>query len=369
VGRAARRWLGALALLLLSAHWLLAQDAPANAVPIAPGDDQTVTSPAVTFSWTGAPGTAQQYTLRVVGVGFSYSFSKVVYPNAAGCKTTPDCAFAPTNLALKNNRTYRWFVVTRTAAGNAPSAKYDFITAFPKPAAPALGDPDANQTITTATPTFTWTGGAHTNLYHLRVFDSAGTLVVSRDLRASACGSSCAVDLSAVGLKLPRQGQYTWWVRGKNPYGGTVSAIQAFTYQETMENRLLRLVNIKRCAKGLAPLALNAQLNAAAQRHSDDMVAKNFFSHTGSDGSRFWNRIEESGYGSGSIGENIAAGQTTPQSVFNAWWNSEGHRKNIMNANAREMGIAYAYGENTEWIHYWTQVFATKGSTVLGVCP
>ncbi|BDG35019.1 CAP domain-containing protein [Saccharococcus caldoxylosilyticus] len=43
-------------------------------------------------------------------------------------------------------------------------------------------------------------------------------------------------------------------------------------------------------------------------------------------------------------GENIAAGQRTPQEVVNAWMNSPGHRANILNKNFTHIGVGYAKG-------------------------
>ena len=43
-------------------------------------------------------------------------------------------------------------------------------------------------------------------------------------------------------------------------------------------------------------------------------------------------------------GENIAKGQRTPEEVMNAWMNSDGHRKNILNASYTTIGVAYYNG-------------------------
>jgi uncharacterized protein YkwD len=56
--------------------------------------------------------------------------------------------------------------------------------------------------------------------------------------------------------------------------------------------------------------------------------------------------------------ENIAAGQTTPQEVVQAWMNSPGHRANILNGNYTYIGVGYAKGGSQR--HYWTQMFISK---------
>ncbi|RYG08458.1 MAG: CAP domain-containing protein [Chitinophagaceae bacterium] len=125
---------------------------------------------------------------------------------------------------------------------------------------------------------------------------------------------------------------------------------------------LLKLVNDKRatgCNCGItimpsvAPLTWNNLLAAAALAHSKDMNTNNYFSHTSLDGRSAGDRITVVGYKWSAYGENIASGQTSEQAVFDAWITSEGHCKNIMNANFKEMAVARD-GK------YWTQEFGKQ---------
>lgn len=95
----------------------------------------------------------------------------------------------------------------------------------------------------------------------------------------------------------------------------------------------------------------------AAQVHTDDMAALNFFDHTGSDGSSTGNRLTRVGYDFRGWGENIALGQRSVDTVMAGWLESPGHCRNIMNANHAEFGLGYT--ENSNSRPYWTQVFAT----------
>ena len=89
------------------------------------------------------------------------------------------------------------------------------------------------------------------------------------------------------------------------------------------------------------------------------MATNNIFSHTGSDGSSFGQRIADTGYQSGAGGENIAAGSATAEDTMQQWLNSEGHCRNIMSGNFTQLGVGYAQNANSQWTHYWTQVFAS----------
>lgn len=105
------------------------------------------------------------------------------------------------------------------------------------------------------------------------------------------------------------------------------------------------------------PLRWSDTLGAAAREHSQDMAQHNHFSHAGSDGSTVAERAEAQGYRWRHIGENIAAGQSTPDRVVQGWLSSPEHCANIMNAGFREMGAAYAYDADSQAGIYWTQVF------------
>ena len=120
------------------------------------------------------------------------------------------------------------------------------------------------------------------------------------------------------------------------------------------KQELLDLVNKARTSGCyLDNLVWNNKLEQAAQNHSDDMNENDFFSHTGSNGSSFMDRIFATGYDCNSCGENIAKGYVTEKAVINAWLKSEGYCKNIMNANFTEMGVATSGS-------YWTQVLGGK---------
>ena len=125
------------------------------------------------------------------------------------------------------------------------------------------------------------------------------------------------------------------------------------------QTELLRLTNAERKKAGLAPLKLSSLLNQAAQSHVQDMVQKQFFSHTGSNGSSVADRVKAVGYKYSSVGENIAAGNATASSTVQQWMKSPGHRANILNRNYKEIGFGYAKSKD-QYGHYWVQVFGSS---------
>ncbi|TVL91573.1 sigma-70 family RNA polymerase sigma factor [Streptomyces sp. SAJ15] len=121
--------------------------------------------------------------------------------------------------------------------------------------------------------------------------------------------------------------------------------------------QVLELVNVERATAGCSPVRRNDLLVTAAQRHSDDMAARDYFDHTSPDGSDPGDRITAAGYRWRTYGENIAAGQQTAQSVMDSWMNSPGHRQNILNCDVTEMGVGVNLDSGGP---IWTQVFGDR---------
>lgn len=124
--------------------------------------------------------------------------------------------------------------------------------------------------------------------------------------------------------------------------------------QLTPAEQVVVLVNQARAKKSppCPALKVEAHLTEAAQAHSDDMAARNYFSHDTPEGVTFDERIKQAGYPGLPGGENIAKGQRSAQSVMSAWMNSPDHANSILNCEFTTIGV----GVNTsKWT--WTQDF------------
>jgi uncharacterized protein YkwD len=176
------------------------------------------------------------------------------------------------------------------------------------------------------------------------------------------------------GLTLPLEGlqrgaTYFWQVVAVDALGArTPGPIWSFTTADdslsAFAREVVTLTNAHRLDAGCPALTISPLLTQSAQRHSDDMAYNDFVSHTGSDGSTFVSRIEDTGYVWTRAAENIAAGQPTPATVVSAWMNSDrGHRENILNCDLTEIGVGYTYLADDPGLvtykHYWTQDLAT----------
>jgi uncharacterized protein YkwD len=114
----------------------------------------------------------------------------------------------------------------------------------------------------------------------------------------------------------------------------------------SLEQNVLADINTLRKQHGLAPLRLSASLSAAARQHSSEMAARGYFSHDSANGSSFDKRIARY-YPMGSsrfwsVGENLlwSSPDVDAGGALNMWWNSPEHRKNMLTARWREIGLS-----------------------------
>lgn len=121
------------------------------------------------------------------------------------------------------------------------------------------------------------------------------------------------------------------------------------------QRKLVHLTNGVRASHGAGAVTLSAHLGEIARRHNND-IAYNLrtLSHVSSDGSRLSTRLKSAGYKFRYASENIARGQRTCSWVMNSWMHSPGHRRNILNPRAREMGVHVGVRDGVIW---WTVVF------------
>jgi len=110
-------------------------------------------------------------------------------------------------------------------------------------------------------------------------------------------------------------------------------------------DKIIEYTNEYRLQNGKEPLVLNDDLTQAALSKAQDMFADNYWAHISPDGTEPWYFIAQSGYNYSHAGENLARDFTNPQSVVDAWINSPSHRKNIIEDDFSEIGVAVVDGD------------------------
>jgi len=114
---------------------------------------------------------------------------------------------------------------------------------------------------------------------------------------------------------------------------------------EITPNRVIELVNLARQEEGLKPLIKSDVLTKVAQDKLDDMIKNGYFAHTSPNGKTPWSWFVEEGYDYKYAGENLAINFTSAENQQEAWMKSFTHRKNILNIDYQEIGVAFGAGE------------------------
>ncbi len=156
-------------------------------------------------------------------------------------------------------------------------------------------------------------------------------------------------------------------------------------------HQLAFLINQERAKApyNLAPLKINSNLEESSMWFAQLLAIEDLLSHsepsnlttTNPDFVDHWvpNRIVHGrmnyfGYINSAYGENIAAGQATPDDVFSSWMGSDIHRYNILdgyfvgpvggfNFGFCEIGIGYGYEDNGGFDNYWVNKFGCRNQT------
>lgn len=121
------------------------------------------------------------------------------------------------------------------------------------------------------------------------------------------------------------------------------------------EQELVDRINARRKQAKLQPLAISQPLFHAARQHAKAMAQQRDLKHT-LNNKDLPARLKEAGYTWSQCAENIARGQETPAEVLQTWMDSPGHRANLLQDSATQLGVAVAVGADGQ--PYWTLVLA-----------
>ena len=144
----------------------------------------------------------------------------------------------------------------------------------------------------------------------------------------------------------------------KNPnliYSGQKINIPQENSLKSFEDEVMRLINVERTNRGIPALKSHWELSRVARYKSQDMIDKNYLSHTSPTYGTPFTMMQNFGLRFSSAAENIAYGQRTAKEVVSAWMNSPGHRENILSRSYTHTGVGAAKKANGTL--YWTQMF------------
>ena len=137
--------------------------------------------------------------------------------------------------------------------------------------------------------------------------------------------------------------------------GKSLISDRAIDSLRPMSLKVLNLVNKERNANGLASLKIDKEVNVVAQIKAVDMAYNGYFDHVSPTYGDPFEMLKNFGIQFMTAGENIAAGQWTPEQVMDSWMNSPGHRANILDPAFTHIGIGYTI--DNRGVPFWTQMF------------
>ena len=343
---------------------------PGAATLISPSGSIETSTPA--YSWNSVASSTWYYLWVQDSSGVKiqqwYTSTQVGCSGGGTCSITPAAAVADGGA--------NFWIQTWNADGYGPWSAASAFAVGGMPIAATLIAPTG--TTMNTSPAYSWNAVANSSWYYLWVQDSGGVKVQQWYTAAQAnCGGgtgTCSVMPASV--LVPGAAQFwvqTWNAVGFGPWSaagnftvsaGDPDAVMCTAPDADVQAALLAAVNTFRSTpqvcRGVTiparpPLAWNNALGTAAQGHSDDMAANDYFDHTGLNGSTFTSRATAAGYTGFATGENIAAGSLTVGATISQWENStSGHCEYLMTENSNEMGAGCGNNPESTWTYYWT---------------
>lgn len=115
------------------------------------------------------------------------------------------------------------------------------------------------------------------------------------------------------------------------------------------------LINAHRAQNGLAPLAVDDTLMAAARAHARAMAAAGKVGGDVGNGGRAA-RLAAQGVTAGASSENVSAGYHTLADAMSGWRGSAPHNATMLLAEGRRFGIAAAYAPASKYSVFWSLI-------------
>ncbi|GMF60544.1 unnamed protein product [Phytophthora fragariaefolia] len=171
-------------------------------------------------------------------------------------------------------------------------------------------------------------------------------------------GGTCWFKKGSSKRKTPKWGTNCGYVVSRNSQAQNQGQTVNSGLSPTEMGEMLGRINAYRSQNGLAGLSIDNRLVSAATLHSQDQANHCTMTHAGSNGSRLGDRIKAQGYNFNMAEENVAAGQTSVEQVMSSWWNSPGHRANLLGKDVVNVGFGKVMNSGcSNYAAYWTQDF------------
>lgn len=122
------------------------------------------------------------------------------------------------------------------------------------------------------------------------------------------------------------------------------------------EEDVAEMVNKVRRQYGAPPMQPEDRLEKAALYQARLMAQHGKIGHSIGWGNSFTGRLKQAGI-RGPAAENVASGQKDVLAALNAWLNSAGHRKNLLDPLFTRYGLSYAARAEKPNYLYWAMLY------------
>lgn len=128
------------------------------------------------------------------------------------------------------------------------------------------------------------------------------------------------------------------------------------------ESYVLQAINEQRAAAGVGPVRLDATITEISRSRSNDMAARNYFSHTSPDGKQFLGMLSDYKVGYRFAGEILARnnypGSEASHVAVESYLNSPAHKSIMLDGRFTSVGVGQAVG--ADGMHYYTVIFVQQ---------
>ncbi len=146
---------------------------------------------------------------------------------------------------------------------------------------------------------------------------------------------------------------YAMWLRCREVEYNYMEEEALFSDYYGQSRISLYYVNALRALNGQKILSWSKEAAAVASEYSAYMIENNFFNHDNSYGSR----LKEKGIRYSWAGENISQGYINAYFVNDAYYNSAGHRENLLSSHFTHVGMGYRRKVGSQNVVFGAQIF------------
>lgn len=174
-------------------------------------------------------------------------------------------------------------------------------------------------------------------------------------------GTGKAIQLSHLG-SIAYGSQANRTTQAPAPAAATVQQAPASVSLDGAESFVLQAINEQRAAAGVAPVKLQATVTEISRSRSNDMAARNYFSHTSPEGKQFLGMLGEHKVGYKFAGE-ILARNNYPDAeasrvAIESYMSSAAHKAILLDGRFTSVGVGHAVG--ADGMHYYTVIFVQQ---------